>query len=117
MSWLRIEGRMPNHRKMTALSDAAYRLHVTASCWSVEEQSDGLIPKHVPATLPCAPRGKTLARVLEELTKNGVWDASQDGGFVIESVGDGECRIQTSVRPMGGLTFVIVRYGAACPAG
>lgn len=41
----------------------------------------------------------------------------EDGGFVIESVGEGECRIQTSVRPMGDLTFVIVRYGAACPPG
>ena len=41
----------------------------------------------------------------------------EDGGFVLESVGEGECRIQTSVRPMGGLTFVIVRYGAACPPG
>ena len=40
----------------------------------------------------------------------------EDGGFVIESVGEGECRIQTSVQPMGGLTFLIVRYGAACPA-
>ena len=41
----------------------------------------------------------------------------EDGGFVIESVGQGDCRIQTSVRPMGGLTFVVVRYGAACPMG
>lgn len=41
----------------------------------------------------------------------------EDGGFVLESVAEGDCRIQTSVRPMGGLTFVIVRYGAACPAG
>ena len=41
----------------------------------------------------------------------------EDGGFVIESVGQGDCRIQTSVQPMGGLTFVIVRYGAACPVG
>ena len=41
----------------------------------------------------------------------------EDGGFVIESVGEGACRIQTSVQPMGGLTFVIVRYGAACPPG
>ena len=41
----------------------------------------------------------------------------EDGGFVIESVGGGDCRIQTSVRPMGGLTFVVVRYGAACPMG
>ena len=41
----------------------------------------------------------------------------EDGGFVLESVGEGDCRIQTSVQPLGGLTFVIVRYGAACPAG
>ena len=41
----------------------------------------------------------------------------EDGGYVIESVGEGDCRIQTSVQPMGGLTFVIVRYGAACPPG
>ena len=41
----------------------------------------------------------------------------EDGGFVIESVGEGDCHIQTSVQPMGGLTFVIVRYGAACPPG
>ena len=41
----------------------------------------------------------------------------EDGGYVIESIGEGDCRIQTSVRPMGGLTFVIVRYGAACPPG
>jgi hypothetical protein len=41
----------------------------------------------------------------------------EDGGFVIESIGRGDCRIQTAVQPMGGLTFVIVRYGAACPMG
>lgn len=41
----------------------------------------------------------------------------EDGSFVLESVGEGDCRIQTSVQPMGGLTFVIIRYGAACPTG
>ena len=41
----------------------------------------------------------------------------EDGSFVLESVGDGDCRIQTSVQPMGGLTCVIIRYGAACPTG
>jgi hypothetical protein len=41
----------------------------------------------------------------------------EDGSFVLESVGGGDCRIQTSVEPMGGLTFVIIRYGAACPPG
>jgi hypothetical protein len=40
----------------------------------------------------------------------------EDGSFVLDSVGDGECRIQVVVAPLGGLTFVTVRYGAACPA-
>ncbi len=41
----------------------------------------------------------------------------EDGSFVLESVGDGDCRLQVVVVPMGGLTFLTVRYGAACPAG
>jgi len=40
----------------------------------------------------------------------------EDGSFVLDSVGDGECRLQVTIAPMGGLTFVTVRYGAACPA-
>ena len=41
----------------------------------------------------------------------------EDGSFVLESVGEVDCRVQVIVAPMGGLTFVTVRYGAACPAG
>ena len=39
----------------------------------------------------------------------------EDGSFVLDSVGDGECRIETRVVPMARLTFVSVYYGAACP--
>jgi len=41
----------------------------------------------------------------------------EDGGFVIESVGEAGCRIQTTIAPLGDLTFVTVRYGADCPVG
>jgi hypothetical protein len=41
----------------------------------------------------------------------------EDGSFVLDSVGDAGCRIQVAIAPMGGLTFVTVRYGAACPEG
>ena len=41
----------------------------------------------------------------------------EDGSFVLDSVGEGECRIQTAVAPLGRITFVEVRYGAACPLG
>jgi hypothetical protein len=40
---------------------------------------------------------------------------AEDGGYVIESVGDGDCRIQTRIAPLGDLTFVTVLYGADCP--
>ena len=40
----------------------------------------------------------------------------EDGGYVIDSTGEGECRLQTTVTPLGGTTFVSVLYGADCPA-
>jgi len=79
VSWLRIEGRMPHHRKVAPLSDAAFRLHVTASAWCVEERTNGLVPVKVPATLPAAPRGKALAKVLTELVEAGLWDEVAGG--------------------------------------
>ena len=39
----------------------------------------------------------------------------EDGSFVLDSVGDEGCRVQTSVAPAGALTIVTVRYGADCP--
>jgi hypothetical protein len=40
----------------------------------------------------------------------------EDGRFVLESTGQSDCRIQVAIAPLGGLTTVSVRYGAACPA-
>jgi hypothetical protein len=39
----------------------------------------------------------------------------EDGSYVIESTGAGGCRARSTVRPMGELTVLLVRYGAACP--
>jgi hypothetical protein len=39
----------------------------------------------------------------------------EDGSFVLESVGDDDCRVETNVAPAGGLTIITVRYGADCP--
>lgn len=39
----------------------------------------------------------------------------EDGSVILDSVGDGACRIETVVTPMGGLILLTVRYGAACP--
>jgi hypothetical protein len=39
----------------------------------------------------------------------------EDGSLTLDSVGDAGCRIQTTIAPLGGLTFVTVLYGADCP--
>lgn len=66
---------MPNHRKVAPLSDRAFRLHVTAMAWCVEEQSDGVVPTKVPPTLPAAPRGAALAATIAELIEAALWSA------------------------------------------
>jgi hypothetical protein len=40
----------------------------------------------------------------------------EDGSFVLDSTGPGGCRIEVAVAPLGSLTTVTVRYGAACPS-
>lgn len=40
----------------------------------------------------------------------------EDGSFVLDSVGDADCRIQTTIAPLDTMTVVTVRYGASCPA-
>ena len=41
----------------------------------------------------------------------------EDGSYVLDSVDDGTCRLQVAIGPLGGMTFVTIRYGAACPNG
>lgn len=69
---------MPQHHKVAPLSDAAFRLHITAMAWSVEGKTDGRVPKAIPATLTRAPVGKKLKDALKELTESGVWVAKGD---------------------------------------
>jgi hypothetical protein len=46
----------------------------------------------------------------------GLNGPAEDGGYVIDSAGEGDCRIQTAITPLGDMTFITVRYGADCPA-
>ena len=46
----------------------------------------------------------------------GLNGPAEDGSFVLDSVGDGQCRVQTTVAPLGDMTFITVLYGSDCPA-
>jgi hypothetical protein len=58
-----------------------------------------------------------LQDALEQATFStlGLNGPGEDGGYVIDSAGEGDCRIQTSVAPLGTTTFISVLYGADCP--
>ena len=39
----------------------------------------------------------------------------EDGSMVIDSAGDGQCRLQTTLQPAGDTTLMTVLVGAECP--
>ena len=46
----------------------------------------------------------------------GLNGPAEDGSFVLDSSGDGTCRVQTTIAPLGDMTFISVLYGSDCPA-
>ncbi len=77
--WLKVKARMPNNEKVIALSDAAFRLHISVSCWCADEMTDGAFKAHVPSGMPKAPRGKQLTEAIKKLVQAGLWIPTVDG--------------------------------------
>lgn len=69
MPWVRKDDRMPWHRKVAPLSDAAYRLLDEAICWSSSNLTDGRIGAAELATI--SKRGK--AKLAAELVSRDLW--------------------------------------------
>ena len=40
----------------------------------------------------------------------------EDGSYVLDSVGETDCRVETRIVPLDEMTLVTVLYGSACPA-
>lgn len=74
MTWYRIEGNMPQHEKYAPLSDAAFRLAITAGAWCASMMTDGRLPKKMIAGLTRAPAGKKLDESVKELIDARIWD-------------------------------------------
>jgi hypothetical protein len=48
---------------------------------------------------------------------DGLSGPFEDGSYVVDASGAGGCRVQVRVAPTGGLSTIVVLYGAACPHG
>lgn len=76
MSWAKFSDDFWCHPKVAGLSDRAFRLHVTAICWSAALETDGAVPRAMLAVL----RGTAAAA--RELESAGLWDAAADGWVI-----------------------------------
>jgi hypothetical protein len=72
VSWVRLDDAMPEHPKIAGLSDAAFRLHVSALCYSGRHLTDGEISRGVLRLLGVPPRRAA------ELVSAGVWTRDAD---------------------------------------
>lgn len=76
MSWVKLDDRFPEHRKVEDLSDAAFRLHVTALCWTASKEKDGMVPRKAARKMGTPTR-------ISELLDAGLWVELEDGEYEI----------------------------------
>ena len=74
MPYARLDDIFPEHPKVAALSDRAFRVHVRGICYSAKVLSDGFVPFAIARGWGDKP--------VSELTLAGLWDAVP-GGFSI----------------------------------
>lgn len=76
MSWARFDDHFPFHRKIRALSDGAFRLHVSAICWSAAFNMDGRIAM---SDLKTVSDVRKPERFLPELIEKRLWESTETG--------------------------------------
>ncbi|WP_372730114.1 hypothetical protein [Nocardioides sp.] len=70
MPWAKFDDRYPWHRKVRGLSDAAFRMDVSAVCWCSENLTDGVIEAEF---LTLVSDVRNPRKVAAELVRSGRW--------------------------------------------
>ena len=76
MPWARLDDMLPVHPKVRALTDSAFRLYISAICWSNCNQTDGHIPSGQLRFVSDVHRPRTRA---DQLVQAGLWETADDG--------------------------------------
>lgn len=74
MAWVKIATGMARHPKLLSVSPADRWVHISGMCWTAENGTDGVIPRHVIDVI--APGAKAAAK---RLVAAGLWDVHADG--------------------------------------
>jgi len=76
---LKFDDQFPIHRKVSALSDAAFRLHVEAIFWCARNLTDGFIAR---VDLDSVSRFRRPDRYVTELVDRALWDVDESGWWI-----------------------------------
>ena len=76
MTWARLEESFAEHPKVADLSDASFRAHVSAICYSSRTLSNGFVPGGILGQL------RATKRVAVELVAAGLWEVSGKGFLI-----------------------------------
>lgn len=79
MPWARLDDRFPVNAKVRPLTDAAFRLHVSALCWTAENLTDGHIEN---VRLRYVSDVRQPARSVRELVGAGLWLETAGGWHI-----------------------------------
>lgn len=79
MTWVRLDDQFPIHRKVGALSDPAFRLHVEAICWCARHLTDGVVSRDDLSTVS---RIRGAERYAAELVRRGCWSETAEGWLI-----------------------------------
>ena len=77
MTWVRLDDQFADHPKVTGLSCEAFRLHITAMCWTSAQLTDGVVPFQAMRRLGWFCDDPQTAA--SELVESGAWDLHPDG--------------------------------------
>jgi hypothetical protein len=75
VSWVNLDDQMPEHPKVVQLSDAAFRLHISAICYCNRYLTDGVVSASIVRRLVPNFRKSSLS----ELLQLRVWFSTADG--------------------------------------
>jgi len=78
--WAKFDDRFPSNRKIRLLSDGAFRLYVSAVCWSAENLTDGVIGTSELRLVADVRAARTRAK---ELVDHGLWEIVPGVGWCI----------------------------------
>lgn len=79
MPWVRLDDRFPSHRKVALLSDRAFRVYVSALCWSSENLTEGKVLDRELRVIAHVRGMKAAAKELEDAK---LWDRVDDGWLI-----------------------------------